>query len=56
MRRAGGTGALWYIRRVASELIMDATFDPDVHSVEDYLGRMELLFRLANESTAGVPA
>jgi probable F420-dependent oxidoreductase len=40
----------------ASELIMDATFDPDVHSVEDYLERMELLFRLANESTASVPA
>ena len=32
----------------ASELIMDATFDPGVHSVEDFLGRMELLFRLAN--------
>jgi probable F420-dependent oxidoreductase len=32
----------------ASELIMDATFDPAVHSVEDFLGRMELLFRLAN--------
>jgi probable F420-dependent oxidoreductase len=40
----------------ASELIMDATFDPDVNSVEDFLGRMELLFRLAKQSLAGVPA
>ena len=39
----------------ASELIMDATFDPDVNSVEDFLGRMELLFRLATQSLAGVP-
>ena len=40
----------------ASELIMDATFDPGVKSVEDFLGCMELLFRLAKESLAGVPA
>jgi alkanesulfonate monooxygenase SsuD/methylene tetrahydromethanopterin reductase-like flavin-dependent oxidoreductase (luciferase family) len=40
----------------ASELIMDATFDPGVHSVEDFLGRMELLFRLAEQSLAAVPA
>jgi alkanesulfonate monooxygenase SsuD/methylene tetrahydromethanopterin reductase-like flavin-dependent oxidoreductase (luciferase family) len=40
----------------ASELIMDATFDPDVNSAEDFLGRMELLFRLAEQSPAGVPA
>lgn len=39
----------------ASELIMDATFDPGVHSVEDFLGRMELLFRLAEQSLAAVP-
>ena len=40
----------------ASELIMDATFDPGVHSVEDFLDHMELLFRLGRESLAGVPA
>lgn len=39
----------------ASELCMDATFDPDVHSLEDFLGRMELLLRLATQS-AGAPA
>jgi len=27
---------------------MDATFDPGAHSVEDFLGCMELLFRLTN--------
>jgi len=27
---------------------MDATFDSGVHSVEDFLGCMELLFRLTN--------
>jgi probable F420-dependent oxidoreductase len=40
----------------ASELMMDATFDPGVNSVEDFLGRMELLLRLAKQSLAGVPA
>jgi len=27
----------------------------EFHRAEEFLGRMELLFRLANESTAGVP-
>ncbi len=40
----------------ASELMFDATFDPGVHSVEDFLERMELLSRLAEESLAGVPS
>jgi hypothetical protein len=35
---------------------MDATFDPGVRSVDDCLGRMELLLRLAETSSAAVPA
>jgi probable F420-dependent oxidoreductase len=31
----------------ASELIMDVTLDPAVDSVDDFVGRVELLFRLA---------
>jgi probable F420-dependent oxidoreductase len=38
----------------ASELIMDATFDQGVKSVEDFLRRMELVARLAEKSLAGV--
>jgi probable F420-dependent oxidoreductase len=40
----------------ATEVIMDATFDPGVRSVDDFLGRMELLLRLAETSSAAVPA
>jgi hypothetical protein len=34
---------------------MDATFDQGVNSVEDFLERVELLFRLAKKSPEGVP-
>ena len=39
----------------ASELIMDATFDPAVTSTEDFVERMELLTQLAREA-AGMRA
>ena len=38
----------------AAELIMDATFDPGVHSADDFVERMEFLFQLAQQSPAGV--
>jgi len=40
----------------ASEFMFVTTFDPGVKSAEDFLGRMELLSRLAEESLAGSPA
>jgi probable F420-dependent oxidoreductase len=40
----------------ATELIIDATFDPGVSSAENFLERMQLLFRLAEKSPAGLPA
>ena len=39
----------------ASELIMDATFDPAVTSTDDFVDRMELLTQLAREA-AGMRA
>jgi probable F420-dependent oxidoreductase len=40
----------------ADELIYDATFDPAVGSVDDFVGRMELFIKLAMESLSGAPA
>jgi hypothetical protein len=37
----------------ATELILDATFDPGVKSADDFVERMELLSGLAAEAVAG---